>query len=744
MVESLSEEALREPVIMEWDELEWGGVSPGRARVLHVSPDRRTITILRLDGRNWPERMPYAFVWSMVDTKAWRHEEGKPIVFSHISTLSDRQKDLREENWRIVGHLLENCIPAIFDKKKRVNLAAAAAAANRCTRRHVMNLLQRAFENGMSKDSVRSPLDRNGKYERVVTSDSKKRGRPVEIGNQLGLNVDEEIKQYFSNSLRLYWARNRKIDLRAAYDFCLRLYFMDLTGDLLEGGEYKFKDRFAESGVPTYGQFHYWAPKVVDLEALRRRKMTPRVYDQKNKPILGTSNSITWGPGGRFQIDATVLDTYIRSRRSRKQLIGRPTLYVVIDTFSRLIVGIYIGLEPPSWIGAMMALANCVEDKAEFCRGFGIDIAPEDWPTGMIPAVLLGDRGEIERAVAEHMITLMKIKVETAAAYRGDWKGIVESCFRTLPAIFKPYVDGYIETDFRQRGVRDYRADAVLDLDDLTAIIIELVLYHNNDHVMTKYDRHPRLSEDEVPSIPRELWNWGVSHLSGTARQADPEAFRFGLMPQTAITFTQSGVVWEGRHYDHPALHRKFADARRKGKVTYGRASYDKRRTDAILVHVRGSEKGYVVARRVDRVSAVFGDSTAWEEYGALQIDKAVNKKASQAEAVARANAQGRTEAINGRAARRSKAASGGSVLGQVKNIHLNRKEELALDRKQESQVFIASTAGSHERLEESGDGGAGAAGEKARVLPFPLPVSKAAVPDFAARNAVVLEDEDD
>lgn len=483
MVEPFSEEALREPVIMEWDELEWGGVSPGVARVIHVSPDRRTITILRLDGRSWPEKMPYAFAWSMVDTCAWTHRKGKPKIFSHVSTLSDRQKELRDENWRVVGSMLENCIPAIFDKKARVALATEAAALNRCTRRHVMNLLKRAFEQGMSRDSVRSPLDGNGKYERVLTPDSKKRGRPVEIGEQRGLNVDEEIKQFFANALRLFWARNKRMNLKDAYDLCLRLYFMDLTGDLLDGGEHKIQDRYAKSGVPTEGQFQYWADKVVDLESLRRRKMKPRVYDQKNRPILGTSNAAIWGPGGRFQIDATVLDIYIRSRRTRKQLIGRPTLYVVIDTFSRLIVGIYIGLEAPSWIGAMMALANCVEDKVEFCRRFKIDISPEDWPTGMIPAILLGDRGEIERAVAEHMIDLMKIKVETAAAYRGDWKGIVESSFRTLPAIFRPYVDGYIETDFRQRGVRDYRADAVLDLDDLTAIIIELVLYHNNDHV---------------------------------------------------------------------------------------------------------------------------------------------------------------------------------------------------------------------------------------------------------------------
>lgn len=738
MVAPLSEEALREPVMMEWDELAWEGISPGRARVIHVSPDRKTIVILRLDGRSWPEPMPYAYAWSMVDCGAWSHVVGSPIVFSHPSTLTARQRALRDENWSVVGRLLQNHVPAIFDKPKRVALAAQAAAENRCTRRHVMNLLRRAFERGMSIDSVRSTLDGNGRYERRVTPGSKKLGRPVEIGDREGLNVDGEIRQYFANALRLFWAREKRINLKDAYDFCLRLYFMDLSGDILEGGTYSLKDRYAENGVPTYGQFRYWAPKVVDLESLRRRKLKPRVYDQRNRPILGNSNAATWGPGGRFQIDATVLDVYIRSRRSGKQLIGRPTLYVVIDVFSRMIVGIYVGLEAPSWIGAMMALANCVEDKVEFCSGFGVNIAPEDWPGGMIPAVLLGDRGEIEQAVAEHMISLARIKVETAAAYRGDWKGIVESCFRTLPAIFRPYVDGYVETDYRQRGVRDYRADAVLDLDDLTVILIELVLYHNNHHVMADYDRHPRLTEDEVPSIPRDLFNWGVSHLSGVPRRMDPEAFRFGLMPQADVTFTDAGAVFEGRHYDHPDLHGRFAEARRRGKVSHGRASYDKRRTDAILVHVRGG-KGYVVARRVGRTSAAYGDSTAWEEHGARNIDRKVNRQAADAEIVARANAQGRVEAVNARAASRSRMAAGGSVKSQVANLRQNRADELALDRLRESEAFIPS--GPSGSTSAHADGSPSDTGV---VVPFGTPRASTAIPDFAARNAVVLEDDDD
>lgn len=42
--------------------------------------------------------------------------------------------------------------------------------------------------------------------------------------------------------------------------------------------------------------------------------------------------------------DATVADIYIVSRLSRKP-IGRPVIYTMVDAYSRLITGVYVGLE---------------------------------------------------------------------------------------------------------------------------------------------------------------------------------------------------------------------------------------------------------------------------------------------------------------------------------------------------------------------------------------------------------------
>jgi hypothetical protein len=58
----------------------------------------------------------------------------------------------------------------------------------------------------------------------------------------------------------------------------------------------------------------------------------------------------------------------------RKLIIGRPVIYIVIDVFSRLIVGFAVTLEGPSWAGAKLALENAFSDKASYCKQFGINI----------------------------------------------------------------------------------------------------------------------------------------------------------------------------------------------------------------------------------------------------------------------------------------------------------------------------------------------------------------------------------
>ena len=80
-----------------------------------------------------------------------------------------------------------------------------------------------------------------------------------------------------------------------------------------------------------------------------------------------------------------------------------------------MIVGIYVGIENPSWASAMMAVVNLVEDKVEFCKRFGIDIDEAAWPIPGLPDMLLSDRGEIEHKVSERLFRAFNVVSEVAA-----------------------------------------------------------------------------------------------------------------------------------------------------------------------------------------------------------------------------------------------------------------------------------------------------------------------------------------
>ena len=89
--------------------------------------------------------------------------------------------------------------------------------------------------------------------------------------------------------------------------------------------------------------------------------------------------------------DATVADIYIVSRLSRRP-IGRPVIYTMVDAYSRLITGVYVGLEGGQY-ALRLLLQNTFADKVSFCRQYNIEIDPQDWPSHHLPTKIMTDRG---------------------------------------------------------------------------------------------------------------------------------------------------------------------------------------------------------------------------------------------------------------------------------------------------------------------------------------------------------------
>ena len=83
-------------------------------------------------------------------------------------------------------------------------------------------------------------------------------------------------------------------------------------------------------------------------------------YNLNNRAELGKTETHVYGPGMASQIDATTADIYLVSRDDRTAIIGRPTMYFLMDSHSHIVTGMNISLEAPSWDNAARTILNTV------------------------------------------------------------------------------------------------------------------------------------------------------------------------------------------------------------------------------------------------------------------------------------------------------------------------------------------------------------------------------------------------
>ncbi len=481
--------------------------------------------------------------------------------------LSEKEKEIRDKAWRIISSIVTQ-EPLIYYRDYRGPLVQQAIEKYNSGRpedelisKTAYKYLRRFWQRGKNKNALLPDYINSGAKGKPRASGDKKRGRPrkyaqvAEIG--IGRNVTEEDKRIFRFAIAKYYNNPKENFLTTAYDLMIKQYYSeDLYYD--ENGVKK-SILLPPDQRPTFTQFKYWYEvEQNDIKKTIISRKGSRKFALENRAITGTSQLETIGPGSRYQIDATIADVYLVSLYNRNWIIGRPVIYVVIDVFSRMITGVYVGLEGPSWTGAMMALANAATDKVKFCQEYGIEISEDEWPCKHVPDVILGGRGELAGMNVETLIPNLNVRIENAAPYRADWKGLVERQFRTIHENVKPFVPGYIDTDFRQRGAHDYRLDGRLNLDEFTKIVIFLILQHNNHDYLNNYARDEMMITNDVNPIPRELWTWGIKNRSGRLRTFPEDIVKLNLMPTGQAKITARGIKFKGMYYTCEKAKKEF------------------------------------------------------------------------------------------------------------------------------------------------------------------------------------------
>ncbi|MEK5490738.1 Mu transposase C-terminal domain-containing protein [Paenibacillus sp. FSL R7-0297] len=500
--------------------------------------------------------------------------------------LNSKEITIRDNAWNCIKEIVE-LEPNIYDPKERYQIIKGEIDKTKKGegkgKKFYYKYLRYYWAGGKMVNAL-LPRFRKCGGRGKKKNPTRKMGRPRETSIAIdpklkGVIVTEGTRKIFDAVIRkVYLRSNRRDSVRFAYIEMLKTYYQVGT---IKKGNYEIPVIPPEHELPSIAQFRYHIRK----NYTKRKQLIERegevTFNRDFRPLLGSETRRATGPGQIFEVDATVADVYLVSSEDSNRIIGRPVVYIVVDVYTHMTVGVYVGFEGPSWLGLMMAIENTAEDKVGFCKQFDITISEEEWPCQHMPEIFFADRGEMESKSADSLANALGIKVKNTPPYRADLKGIVEQQFRTLNLTLQPWTPGAVKKEYQKRGGPDYVLDAKLTLKEFTAMMIEMILHRNNHHYMEYYPLDKDQALDNVRPVPRDLWNWGVAH-NHFLKVIDPEIVRLNILPEAIVTVNREGIYFEGMYYgsDEIILQGGFI----KGKSPKVTIAYDRRCMNHVYV----------------------------------------------------------------------------------------------------------------------------------------------------------------
>jgi hypothetical protein len=528
--------------------------------------------------------------------------------------IPEAMRKHRDHAWKVIQSLLKDHYLDLLNRSFRGELIARSAKETGISEVTILLYLRKYWQRGQTPNALLPDFFLcGGKGKRKKLGEKKVGRRRIYVANpeqQQGINIGEKKKLLLAG-LRKYHGR-KEGQFRSfvkAHKKTLEEYFN--IGYAWHDGKFVPIMPPIET-LPTKAQAWYWYKESVGIEKRTIQLEGEREFNLRHRQLHGNAQSIgVFGPGSLFQIDSTIGDIYLVSSFDRTTLVGRPTIYMVRDIFSRLIVGFNITLEHAGWIGGMCALENALTDKVEYCQRYGIKVRKEEWPANHLPSSLLADRAEFMGHIADYLPKSLGIAISNTAPYEAEWKPIIERTLREMNDDQLHRLPGAVKRK-PQRGDPDYRLAAILDIDQLRKLMILWIRKLNNATVYDKYPLSKKMMADHVPPIPIELWNWGIKNQIGILREKPPDIVRINLLPREEARITERGIEFRSLHFDCDQGRKEgwFIDARMHGrrKIT---VSYDPRCVNQIF-YFRNNGQEYETCDLMEMDSMFLNHD--WEE----------------------------------------------------------------------------------------------------------------------------------
>lgn len=341
----------------------------------------------------------------------------------------------------------------------------------------------------------------------------KRRGRKTILAQELGDNAFVVSACDVEDMVATYTSLLRKgpTDKASAHEEYLARAFRKRYPELYE--EY-ISGKLLEP--VTARQYRYYVNRNVQLSEELAENVRSH---QRNPGHLGSLFSS--GPGEVYEIDSTVARLYLVSADDPPVHLRQPTIYLLIDRWSRFVVSAYLSLKAPSYEEVRHALLIAFTSRERRFAALGVDIDDKRWPVGHMPAVICPDRGSdfMSRSMEQAVVQDLRIELTPLSPYSPDGKAIVERLIREVKhrmsasGMTGTYADRPLDPQSK-RAARRAKEAAVHTLAEAYRPLIEIIDDHNN-RPHTALKKRKLLSQNGVQPTPKAAYIWGRENITG-------------------------------------------------------------------------------------------------------------------------------------------------------------------------------------------------------------------------------------
>jgi putative transposase len=208
-------------------------------------------------------------------------------------------------------------------------------------------------------------------------------------------------------------------------------------------------------------------------------------------------------PLERVEIDHTKLDLFIIDSETRLP-VGRPMITVIIDKYSRMIVGMHVGFDPPGYLSVMLCLLHAISPKSYVKTDF--PSVENKWNTYGIPEQIIVDNAQEFYSEDFDDACLQLGMLPAYSPVKHPWyKGSIERFFGTQNRRLLHTQPGTTFSNIIAREDYDPKKNAVISFD----AFIEMLHIWIID--VYSQDLHKGLGD-----IPAHVWEEGIKHFPPT------------------------------------------------------------------------------------------------------------------------------------------------------------------------------------------------------------------------------------